>query len=197
MTPPRVYFIRHGQTDWNAEGRYQGQADTSINDLGRRQADRNGRLLAKLESRLDAFDFVASPLSRTVETMRIARAAMGLDPDAFRTDPRLMELHFGDWQGRTMAEVEARAPGSEAARGRDKWRFLPPGKEAESYEMLAGRVEHWFGELAQPTVCATHGGVIRCVFRLAAGLGPEEAGAMHVPQDRVLVMNGGELEWRG
>ena len=73
-----IYLIRHGQTDWNAEGRLQGQADTGLNDTGRAQATRNGEFLAGLVADPAAFDFVASPLSRTRETMERVRAAMGL-----------------------------------------------------------------------------------------------------------------------
>ena len=82
---PLVYIVRHGQTDWNAEFRLQGQADTDLNELGRRQAAMNGRALARLIPRPEEFDFVASPMRRTCETMERLRAAMGLDPTAYAT----------------------------------------------------------------------------------------------------------------
>ena len=63
--PPLCYFVRHGQTGWNAELRLQGQADTDITDVGRAQAVRNGRRLAGLVDDPDQFDFVASPLGRS------------------------------------------------------------------------------------------------------------------------------------
>ncbi len=110
---PLVYFVRHGETDWNAEGRLQGQADTDINALGRGQADRNGRRLAALIADASAFDFVASPMRRTRETMERIRHAMGLDPHGYRLEPRLIEVHFGGWQGRTFAEIEADEPGAD------------------------------------------------------------------------------------
>ncbi len=82
-------MIRHGQTDWNAEGRLQGQKDIGLNDKGRAQARHNGATLRMLVGdRVDQFDFVASPLSRTRETMQLARREMGLDPLAYRTDDR-------------------------------------------------------------------------------------------------------------
>ena len=109
--PPLCYFVRHGQTAWNAELRLQGQADTDMTELGRSQAVRNGRRLAELVDTPEDFDFVASPLKRTRETMELVRAAMGLPPQGYRTEPRLMEVHFGDWQGFTYAELEERQPG--------------------------------------------------------------------------------------
>ena len=105
---PLVYIARHGQTQWNAERRLQGQADTDINARGREQATGNGRRLAGFVKNPAEFDFVASPMRRTRETMELMRAAMGLDPFAYRTDPRLVEMSFGDWQGFTFAELEAR-----------------------------------------------------------------------------------------
>lgn len=192
---PLVYFVRHGETDWNAEGRLQGQADTDINALGRTQADRNGRVLAGLLGRAEGFDFVASPMRRTRETMERVRTVMGLDPKDYTADDRLIEVHFGDWQGSTFAEIEAKAPGSTKARRSIKWNFRPPGLEGESYEMLKHRVMPWLESVTQPTVCVTHGGILRVMFRVIAGLPEREAANLHVPQDRVLRLQDDRLEW--
>jgi broad specificity phosphatase PhoE len=192
---PLVYFVRHGQTDWNVEGRLQGQADTDINRRGREQADRNGRVLAGLIEKPEAFDFVASPMRRTRETMERVRAAMALDPDGYTTDERLIEVHFGAWQGLTFAELEAREPGSTKARRSVKWNFRPPGPLGESYEMLRVRVTPWLESVTRPTVCVTHGGVMRVVFRTVKNLPEHGAARLHVPQDRVLRLQNGNLEW--
>jgi probable phosphoglycerate mutase len=192
---PLVYFVRHGETGWNAEQRLQGQADTDINSRGREQADRNGRRLAELIEHPADFDFIASPMRRTRETMERIRIAMGLEPTAYRTDARLVEVHFGDWQGHTFAELEAQQKGSTAARSRDKWNFAPPGVHGESYQMLLERVRPWFEALERPTVCVTHGGVIRAIFRLVANTPPREAAALEISQDRVLKLGGGKLTW--
>jgi broad specificity phosphatase PhoE len=192
---PTVYICRHGQTDWNAEARLQGQADTDLNATGRAQARRNGERLRGLIADPDAFDFVSSPLKRTRQTMEIARAAMGLDPAGYRTDERLKELHFGDWQGFTFAELEAASPGSTAGRDTDKWNYVPPGAAAESYAALALRIVPWLEAIDRPTVCVTHGGIVRSLFRMVGGYSEVEAAAMTVPQDLVLKMEGGELVW--
>jgi len=124
---PLVYIVRHGQTAWNAEARLQGQADTDLNALGREQATGNGRRLAELVGDPGDFDFVASPMRRTRETMERIRAAMKLDPLAYRTDIRLIEVNFGDWQSFTFAELETRSPEASRSRALDKWNFQPPG----------------------------------------------------------------------
>lgn len=192
---PLVYFVRHGQTDWNAEHRLQGQADIPLNAVGRAQAGRNGRRLAELIADPGSFDFVASPLGRTRETMELARAAIGLPRDGYRVDPRLIEVHFGDWQGYTLAELDRINPGSSGTRALDKWNFVPPGAGAESYEMLFRRVRPWFDELARPTVCVTHGGVFRVLFKLVGKKPIREAAALDIAQDRVLRLKDGGLDW--
>ncbi|MGB3898620.1 MAG: histidine phosphatase family protein [Mesorhizobium sp.] len=190
-----VYFVRHGQTDWNAENRLQGQADTDLNALGREQASENGRKLAGLIADPGGFDFVASPMRRTRETMELLRTAMGLDPQAYRTDPRLVEVNFGDWQGFTYAELEAIRPGISNERSLDKWDYLPSGEGAESYQMLCDRIRPWFEELSHDTVCVTHGGVIRALFRIVENTPKEVAASLDTPQDRLLRLRAGHLEW--
>lgn len=192
---PLVYFARHGQTDWNVEFRLQGQADTDLNDVGRGQADANGRTLAGLIADPAEFDFVASPMKRTRETMQRIRGAMGLDPAAYRVDPRLVEVHFGDWQGFTFAELEQRDPGASDRRSEGKWRFVPPGAGAESYAMMMERVRPWFETLSRPTVCVTHGGVLRAVFRLVGRKPDNDAAVLAIPHDRLLKLENGELSW--
>ncbi len=196
-TLPLVYLVRHGQTDWNVERRLQGQADTDINEVGRRQATANGELLAAIVGDAGRFDFVASPLRRTRETMERIRTAMGLDPMDYRTDDRLREIHFGDWQGFTYPELELSQPGSGARRSRDKWNFLPPGAGAETYAALTERVADWLATIDRPTICVAHGGIVRAVFRIVGGLTPEECAVMDVPQDRILRIENGALEWLG
>jgi probable phosphoglycerate mutase len=192
---PLVYFIRHGQTDWNVEHRLQGQADIDLNAVGRSQAVRNGRKLAELIADPSEFDFVASPLRRTRETMQLVRAAIGLPPDDYRTDTRLIEVHFGDWQGHTLAELDRMSPGTTAARAIDKWNFVPPGEHGESYEMLYQRSISWFDGLKRPTVCVTHGGIFRVLFKIAGKKPKKEAAALDIAQDRVLRVEGDRLEW--
>jgi probable phosphoglycerate mutase len=192
---PLAFIVRHGQTDYNAEVRIQGQADIDLNALGRRQADENGARLAALVGRAEGFDFVASPLRRTRETMERMRLAMGLPPGGYRIDPRLMELNFGDWQGFTFAELEALKPGATAARLRDKWNFRPPGAHAESYAMLTERVKSWLADLSAETICVAHGGVMRCLFHLIENVPGWEAADIDVPQDRILKLENGRLSW--
>ncbi|HEY5818452.1 MAG TPA: histidine phosphatase family protein [Mesorhizobium sp.] len=192
---PLVYFVRHGETDWNAGNRFQGQNEVDLNANGQAQAERNGRKLAELIRDPSVFDFVASPMRRTRETMELLRAAMGLPRDGYRQDSRLVEVHFGDWTGFTPDQLKQQDPEFKRRRRSDKWNIVPPGDGAESYQMLLLRMRPWFEELSQPTVCVTHGGGIRVAFRLLGGLGDDEAANMEVPQDKVLRLQDGALDW--
>src|SRR4051794_3504699 len=106
---PVIYFIRHGQTEWNSAHRLQGRRDSALSPLGREQASRCGQLLRDLfacEGRAAAdFDYVASPLLRARASMELVRTALELDPEAYRTDQRLEEIAFGKWEGLTFADL--------------------------------------------------------------------------------------------
>jgi broad specificity phosphatase PhoE len=192
-----IYVIRHGQTDWNAEGRLQGQKDIPINAIGRDQATRNGEVLRDLVGTAEGFDFVASPLNRTRETMERIRTAMGLTPDGYRTDDRLKELSFGDWEGHTTAEMKVLDRQAIRARQAQKWGFIPPGADAESYEILSWRVGAWLSSVTGPTICVSHGGVVRSLFRLIGAVDEDEAANMPIHQDRIVRIETGtgEIGW--
>ena len=191
-----IYLIRHGQTDWNAEGRFQGQHDIPLNDIGRGQASRNGVLLQSLiGDRVADFSFVCSPMTRTRQTMELVRAAMGLDPSAYATNDALVELCFGDWEGRTFSELKLLFPEAMHRREADKWNFVPPGEKAESYEILSWRVAGWLQSVKGPTVCVTHGGVMRSIIKLCDASGAIEASETDIRQDSILKLEGGRLTW--
>ena len=194
---PALFFLRHGETFFNAEGRIQGQLDTPLSPRGREQAVEAGRMLGELlqAGGLDPAtpDYVASPLSRTCDTMMLARETIGLPEAGFTTDPRLMELCFGRWQDLTWPEIRAMDPGGVAARNRDLWNYAP--QDGESYAQLTERVKAWLAERSGPTVVVAHGGVARALMVLRGGVAPSEAGAMPVYQGRVLIFSNGTGRW--
>jgi probable phosphoglycerate mutase len=158
MQRPVIYFIRHGETEWNATKRLQGHQDSPLSALGREQASRCGALLRELFARdgraAADLDYISSPLLRARMSLELARAALGLDPAGYRTDPGLAEIAFGEWEGLTFADLKARAADLLALREQDPWHFVPPG--GESYTQLLARVRDWHASLTRDTVVASH-----------------------------------------
>ncbi|TDC61452.1 histidine phosphatase family protein [Micromonospora sp. KC207] len=142
----RLIVWRHGNTDWNAASRVQGQTDVPLNNLGREQAVAAAPLLAAL--RPDAI--VASDLRRAADTAAALAALTGLP---VRADARLRERHFGRWQGLALTEVAQRYPDEYA-----RWRAgdPDPGAEIESLDDLGKRV----GTALQDAADAAPGGTI-------------------------------------
>jgi broad specificity phosphatase PhoE len=190
---PLIYFMRHGQTDFNAAGRIQGSIDVPLNTHGRAQAKRNGGVLDELISQKPNFDFVASPLLRTRQTMEIVRTQMGLEPEAYRTDDRLQEIHFGAWGGMTMTEIAAQDSENYTRREADPWNIAPP--EGECFRELYARVMDWLAEITKDTVVVAHGGASRCLRGHFLKLAPQEIVHLDVPQDKILMIEDGKLTW--
>ncbi|HTW42943.1 MAG TPA: histidine phosphatase family protein [Solirubrobacteraceae bacterium] len=161
--PALVYLARHGQTAYNAEGRFQGQQAIPLNDVGRAQA-------AELAERAAAYGFRAlwcSPLLRARETADAVAARIGLQP---KEDARLMETDSGDWTDRTFAEVIAEAPDAFAAFAGAQADFSFPGGESfaeQEVRVAAALDEVEAGELPALVVC--HGMVIRAALAVRAG----------------------------
>ena len=139
MARPPFLMIRHGETDWNREKRYQGQVDIPLNALGREQAAGNGRLLRMLGHDWAQWRFYSSPLGRARDTMEILRGELGLDPQDYAVDDRLIEITFGDWERKRLEELEAEEPGEMAKRNANKWVHAPPGGETRVFSDKGAR----------------------------------------------------------
>ena len=192
---PVLYYVRHGETDFNVEARLQGRRDTVLNARGRQQAADCGELLRALFARdnRDAagFDYVASPLQRARGTMEVMRGALGLDPHCYAVDDRLMEISYGEWEGLTLPEIDACMPDLLAQREEDKWDFAPPG--GESYRALTARIGEWYGGLTRDTVVAAHGGGVRALIALFGLLPRDEATHAQIAQGVVYVFADGRM----
>jgi len=193
----RLYFLRHGETDWNAEGRLQGRKDIPLNGSGRAQASRAARTLRKLLASAglapENLSFQCSPLGRTRETLEIALRELGLPLGAGQFDDRLLEFTFGQWEGLTWPEVCHRDPDLARAREADKWNFVPPG--GESYAQMSRRLAPWLAEQAGPSVVVSHGGVARALMAMIGGLCEKRAPSADIWQGRVLVFSGNRFDW--
>lgn len=194
-TRPAVFYIRHGETDWNVAGRLQGRHDVPLNARGRVQAMHCGDILRDLLARdgrnVSEFDFVSSPLGRARTTMELARAPLGLPADGYRIEPRLAEIAFGDWEGFTIAQLYTRDPQRIAAREHDKWHFVPPG--GESYQAVSFRMREWYEALARDTVAVAHGGTARGLLAYLGIVKPAAAPLVDIAQGVVYVFEGDRM----
>lgn len=188
-----LIVVRHGETDWNAIGRLQGQQDIPLNGRGRQQAQAVGHTLKRLYPPIAGCRFVASPLGRARETMELMRSSMGLHPAEYELDPRLKELTFGRWEGLTWDEVRRKDPEGAARREADKWAFVPPG--GESYAMLKDRVALWLGDLSGPTVAVAHGGISRVLLNMLCGLAEHDCPMRVIAQGKALMFEGEAFRW--
>jgi broad specificity phosphatase PhoE len=159
-----LLFVRHGETDWNRDGRWQGGSDTHLNDVGREQAS---ALAASLDGTVDAI--YSSDLSRACETAEILAAKLGLE---VHVDERLRERGFGAWEGLTTLEIEERF-----AHQHERWRLGegPGAEDAEPFDTFAARITSFLDELLErhpddEVLVVAHGGSIRVIHALARDL---------------------------
>jgi broad specificity phosphatase PhoE len=196
MSSPVIYYIRHGETSWNALGRLQGVQDIPLNDLGRKQAAAAGNILLDLFARdgrdLSQLDFVASPLIRARATMELVRGELKLPSAGYALDDRLREIGYGKWEGSTLPEMQVADPDLYAKRQTEKWTVSPPG--GESYVEVQARMEHWYASLRSDTVAVAHGGTARALM-VALGIEtPLSAADLTIEQGAVYVFRDGGLQ---
>ena len=171
MAPVRLLLVRHGESEWNAAGRWQGQADPPLSDLGRRQAVAAAGVVGAVDA------VFASPLQRALETATLIAEAIGCGPVAVHDD--LMERDAGEWSGLTRAEIDERYPGYLDPPPADEHTSFgpaavvmtprrPPGWEAD--DVLLARALRALADLeaaapAGDVLVVTHGGLIYTVER--------------------------------
>jgi broad specificity phosphatase PhoE len=187
-----ILLVRHGETEWNRQRRYQGQSDSLLTDRGVAQAQAFGRLLRALPDGASA-KIVSSPLGRAWHTAEIIRRHLPESPE-LRTDDRLRELSLGSWDGLTYHEIATRLPGVFDGDGRYGWYFRAPC--GERYEAFSARLDEWLRACAEagPLVVVTHGVVTRVLRGLYSNLPREAALMLPVPQDRIFRLAGGKIE---
>lgn len=155
----QLALIRHGPTDWNEEKRLQGRMDRPLSPAGRAEVES-----WSLPPALESYAWIASPLTRAVATAEI------LSGGPVTTDPRLVEMAYGDWEGLRLSDLRSvlgQEMAENEARGLD---FQPPG--GESPRMVAHRLKGFWagiGAAGCPTIAVCHKGVIRASFATATG----------------------------
>jgi broad specificity phosphatase PhoE len=143
-----IYLMRHGETVWNRERRFQGRLDSPLTELGLAQARRMGETLAPLVADRDVLEIVASPLGRARATATAVADVLGIAPGRIASDARLTEIDVGIWSGLTFSAIAERWPGSITEANRRDWFFRSP--DGETYEAIAARVRSFLDDAVAP-----------------------------------------------
>ncbi len=166
------YFVRHAETEWNANNRLCGRTDVPLSEAGRLQAARLAERLRPLPPRA----VYASPLQRALETARIIAATSGVEPVV---DSRLAELNYGTWEGKTYAEVTEQDPAFYRAWDADPGTVAPPG--GESGQQAFARAVPFLDELAarhpgrpEHVVVVSHKTICRLIVCHVLGIPPSQ-----------------------
>ena len=187
MSLPPLIILRHGQTEWNVEGRVQGRQDSPLTELGRQQATAQGRLLQPLlESYPDA-RIVCSPLGRTRATATIVLRGI---TKPMTLDVRLQEVSAGEWEGITR-EVIFSEFGDEAGLKTEFDLFTKaPGGETEA--QLQARCQAFLDDQTGPVVAITHGVTSLMLRGLAQGMTSDEMAELPRKQGCIYLVENGE-----
>jgi broad specificity phosphatase PhoE len=188
---PPIYFVRHGETEWNRLGLIQGWTDIPLNDTGHMQAKYVGRaFLAHPEVTHDC-RFVVSPMVRTRQTMGHIADALSLPESHVAISPSLKELGFGVWEGKPFWELKASPVYPADPETRYSWR--PKG--GESYEDGQERLSHWLKDVQDPTVVVSHGALGRCLIGLLTKQTIREMVGIRMHQGRFCKIYQGKAVW--
>jgi 2,3-bisphosphoglycerate-dependent phosphoglycerate mutase len=162
-----IILIRHGETEWNALGRYQGHTDIALNNTGHAQAQAAARAIAHLHKTQPFAGLYASDLQRALQTAQPIAQVLSLP---VQTDPRLRERHFGALEGLTREQIAQQHP-DHAARLLEP-HHPPPGGESQA--QFFTRVEQALHDIAakhpsQTVAAVCHGGTLAMAWRIAHG----------------------------
>lgn len=188
-----IYLVRHGQTEFNAVQRWQGQVDSPLTELGQQQSARMGRRLAALTGTGEAHIF-SSPLGRARQTCEIIAGEIGMI-DGITLDPGLMEIGMGAWDGMTDYEIDHEYPGMRDGLDRHEWFFHAPG--GETLEKMTDRVARSLETIKQrqtrDAIIICHGITSRILRGVYASLPKDEALRLEVPQDAFFHLRHGDI----
>jgi probable phosphoglycerate mutase len=189
-----LYFVRHGQTDWNLHGRYQGSTDTSLSQIGENQAAQNAQLFIRQlqadQVETSQIQIVSSPLKRARQTARIISEQFDPAP-SIHAEPRLRELSIGRWEGLTSPEVKEKFYEERKSRKLDRWSFKPIG--GESMAERCSDIEHALCQLQPNTIIVTHCVVLRIIIHLLGGVDQQDATKVDTPHVSIWCWNSAKL----
>jgi len=189
---PTIYLIRHGETEWNLEGRYQGQKDSPLTQKGREQARLNALKLKKEIRNFDEVKIFASPLGRAKNSAFIICDELNIDRDRIIFDERIKEFDYGIFEGQLKSFCQTAYAQEFNARETDKWSYQIEG--GESYEMVSKRLQPWLDEIKDEkiVIVMAHEMINRTLRGVYFNLEHNKTLKLRQPNDLVLLLQGDE-----
>jgi len=183
-----IYLLRQGETEWNAEERFQGHLDSPLTSRGIAQAQAAARRLTAVAHTVDAM--FSSPLGRARQTADILRSLATYPP--VKWDGRLQEVSVGSWDGLTHIDIDACWPGLLDGASSFDWFFRSP--DGESYNAAAERVLDWLADLSGTVIAVSHGLLSRIIRGVYLDLPQAQALQLPVPQDVIWHLRSGRID---
>ncbi len=190
MNLPTIYLLRHGQTEWNLEGRYQGQLDSPLTLLGKKQAEENAIKLSK-HIDIHKVKFFASPLGRAKSTAKIIARYSGLDYSSIIFEKNIQEFNYGIFEGKTKTYCQEQYKEVFTQREADKFNYLL--EEGESYAEVSKRLKVWLASISheKEVVVVAHEMINRTLRGIYCGLKNEEMLQLRQPNDLLIKLENG------
>lgn len=182
-----IYLIRHGETVWNAEGRYQGQLDSPLTSAGQTAIQRTARLM-KRDITIHSIKGYVSPLGRAVATALAITQQLNL---TFQQDRRLIEVTMGSWDGLMFEEIDHLLGKPESKR--DDWHYR--SHDGERLHEVAARVRDWWDTVSRPAVVVTHALISRLIVGLQLNLSLDRALTFPVHQQGYYRLHGNSVAY--
>lgn len=185
MSYPKIYLMRHGQTEWNVEHRMQGQLDSQLTPKGEAQAILMGQILAREVPDPENYKMYTSPLGRTMQTSELVAKNFNFTP---QKDDLLMEVFVGSWSGLLRADIVRDNPELE----KEKAPYMYFSSDGESYEDLTARAKKWLDGVSEQSIVVSHGQIGFIIRALYTGIPYEDIFAKGPSQDGVYLLENGK-----
>ncbi len=192
--PPSLLLIRHGETQWNKEGRLQGQQDTPLSLTGIRQCQAVADNVKGILQSFEQHHYWMSPLARTQQTASICAAVWGVPFRRFQRDPALMERHYGKWEGHTLSEVAEHMTAEYLAFQTDRWHYASPG--GESLAQVYQRAQQWLTVLPSDGlhIVVSHSGCLAALHSLYCQTDKQQTANLEIVQTSSILLHQGRAQ---
>jgi len=190
MKQPTIYLLRHGQTEWNVEGRYQGQLNSPLTSLGREQAKQNAQKLQKYLN-INEVKLFASPLGRARETAEIIAKESGLESSKIIFEEDIQEVNYGIFEGQTKEYCKDVYAKAFTEREANKFTYVLEG--GESYENVFVRLKRWLSSVEEEEVIVVvaHEMINRALRGIYCQLSNEKMLTLRQPNDVLIKLENG------